>query len=209
MSYQSILLGLLIVFLTACKENKPTVAEEDSFPDFTPEQIDEMIAKNPKAQMELAKARREEGTTQTNMIEQLEKLIAQDPNNLDNYYHLGKMYHQNYIADSTTSAAKKAIENYSVVIQQAAGYEQGKVYYNRMLCYMAINEPQKALADINKFIVTNQGETPVNYWAMMAEIQLQLGEEQQACESYQNALELFQKDSLPIENIAAWKARCS
>lgn len=209
MSYQPILLGLLLLFLTACKENKPTTVEEDTFPDFTPEQIDEMIAKDPRAQMELAKANRKQGGNQAKLIDQLEKIIKQEPDNLDNYYHLAKIYHQNYIADSSLSAAQKAIDNYSVVIQQDTNYEQGKAYYNRMLCYLAIDQPQKALADINKFVVTNQGKTPVNYWAMIAEIQLRLGLDKKACESYQNALELLQKDSLPIENMEQWNTRCS
>jgi tetratricopeptide (TPR) repeat protein len=199
-------LVLLILFLTACN-SKPPATEADDFPEFTSEQLEKMMARDPKVQMQLAQGKQQQMST-GDLAEQLEKMIAQDPDNMDNYYHLGKLYHQQYITDSIPSAAQKAIDNYTVVINKEETYENGKGYYNRMLCLLALDANEQALADINKFIVINKGVTPVNYWEMLAEIQFRLGQKVKACQSFGYALEMFEKDSLPIGNQATWEERC-
>ena len=79
-------LVLLILFLTACN-SKPPATEADDFPEFTSEQLEEMMARDPKVQMQLAQGKQQQMST-GELAEQLEKMIAQDPDNMDNYYHL-------------------------------------------------------------------------------------------------------------------------
>lgn len=194
-------LCFLMLFLTACHSNDKEDSGDD-FPEFSEEQLQEMLKNHPKNQANQVKS------TEA-IIEQMETLLLQDPNNLTTHYNVAKLYHQQFAKDSLEKNCLKAIEHYSHVINQDASYEKGHAYYNRMLCYLHTKQLEAALEDIDHFVEVNQKRTPVNYKIMRAEILYQQGKKQAACEDYLAALNIAQKDSLPIENEQEWLERCS
>lgn len=197
---------LLMLFLTACSSNNNKEANlgEDGFPEFTNEQLQEMIKNNPQAQAQV-----QQQQSNKVLIQKMEELLAQNPNDLNNYYHLAKLYYQNFLKDSLTTDCQKAIDLFTKVIQKDSEFEKGHAYYNRMLCYYNTNQLDAALNDIDLFVKTNKGRTPVNYLAMRAEILFKKGNKEQACIDFKSALLVAQKDSLPVENEDIWKERCS
>ncbi len=202
-------LACLLLFLTACQTGKPDTAKtDDGFPDFSEEELQEMISKSPQAQMELNKAQQQSGQSSMDMIQKIEGLIEKEPDNVGHHYMVGKLYHQEYMQDSVVDNANKGIEHYTAVLQLDPQHEEGKAYYNRMLLYLATNQLDEAMSDVNAFVKTNNKKTPVNYWTMMAEIDYRRGNQKQACLYFDKALQLFQTDSLPVENEAKWKERC-
>jgi len=197
----------IMLILTACQGNQQTETEEE-FPDFSDEEMQEMIANNPQAQMQLQQQQQQANNNLDNIIGRIEGELAKDPQNPKHDYHLAKLYYQKYLLDSLPTFNQKAIEHYTSVIQNEDTYEKGHAYYNRMLCYVQTQAWEKALADINQFVKVNQGRTPVNYQAMRAEIHYQRGAKEKACADYKAALVVAQQDSLPIGNEEAWKDRC-
>lgn len=192
----------LMLFLTACTSNTKPIGEED-FPEFTEEQLEEMIKNSPQI-----KGQKFQRKNVDELIKKMEKLLAENPNDLSINYNLAKLHYQKYSKDSLPETCAKAIPYFTKVIQLDATYEKGHPYYNRMLCYLYSNQLDAALADMNRFIDVNKGRTPVNYQAMHAEILFQQGKTAAACEMYVTALEIATKDSLPVENEQIWKTRC-
>lgn len=205
------LLFSLILFLTACTSGeKPQ--EEEEFPEFTSEQLQEMIKNSPQAQAEMRKAQQaEQGKQEPNnqeMIEQLEQLVQENPNDPGQWYYLAKLYYKDYNRTQGTGKLDKAIKAYSEVIKQAPTHEKGHAYYNRMLCYWKEGKLEVALADLEQFVQVNKDQTPVNHAAMKAQLLYEQENLEAACAAYQTALERWEKDSLPIENQEQWKERC-
>lgn len=196
-------LGLLMLFLTGCQSNEPKIGE-DGFPEFSEEELRKMMKNNPQYQSQLAQS---QGDAQ--LIQKMEELLTQSPNDLANNYNLAKLYHQKISKDSSAVFCQKAIALYSTVIKINPEYEKGHAFYNRMLCYFQNKEFDAALKDIDAFAKTNKGQTRVNYLSKRAEILFEKGEKDKACEDFRAAWKVFQKDSLPVENEEVWKERCS
>lgn len=196
-------LVLLMLFLTACISNNNPV-DEGGFPEFSEEQLQEMIKNNPKVQGKLPTQK-----STDELIQKMEELLTQNPDDISINYNLAKLHYQKYSKDSLPEACKKAIPYFTKVIELDGTYEKGHPYYNRMLCYLNSNQLDAALADINRFIEVNQNRTPVNYQAMHAEILFQQGKTIAACERYAVALQRAEKDSLPVENKQIWEKRCA
>lgn len=195
---------LLMLFLTACTSKETTVGE-DGFPEFSEEQLQEMIKNNPQLNGQTS-IPQQNGNEE--LIRKMETLLEQNPDDLNNNYHLAKLYYQKYLKDSLVNDCQKAISLFSNVIKLDAEYEKGHAYYNRMLCYYNNNQLDAALKDIDAFVLVNKGRTPVNYLSMRAEIFFKKGNKEQACIDFKSALVVAQKDSLPVENEAIWKERC-
>jgi len=143
------------------------------------------------------------------MIQQMEDFLEKNPNDISTNYNLAKLNYQKYMRDSLMETCKKAIFFYTKVIDLQADYEEGRPCYNRMLCYLNLNQYDAALIDLDRFIAINQARTPVNYESMRAEILFQKGNKIAACAAYQTALVRYEKDSLPIHNELFWKERCN
>lgn len=202
------LLGLLLVilFLTAC-QGSVEEEKEDDFPEFSNEQLEAMIKASPQAQMELNKHTAPKSDN-TDFIQKMEEQLLKEPENIEIPYQLAKLYHQKLMVDTSVVNGEKAILYYTKVIASNKEYQEGKPYYNRMLCYSLLNKWDKALDDINQFEQINKGRTAVNYLVMRAEIYYQKGEKDKACQDYLAAVAVMQKDSLPIENESIWEERC-
>ncbi|WP_156039749.1 tetratricopeptide repeat protein [Aureispira sp. CCB-QB1] len=197
---------LLMLFLTACTSNnkdEPKIGA-DGFPEFTEEQLQEMIKNHPKSQQPMPA---QESSNQ--IIEKMESFLAKDPDDIATNYNLAKLHYQKYMEDSLVEAIQKALPYYNKVIALQADYEEGRPYYNRMLCYLNTGEYDAALNDLDRFVAINQNRTPVNHESMRAEILFQKGLEVEACAVYQKALVRYQQDSLPIHNEKFWNKRCS
>ncbi len=194
---------LLMLFLTACGSDNNKMGD-DEFPEFSQEELQEMMEKSPQYH-----AQKNKKLNKDELIKKMEELLAEDPDDLDNNYHLAKLHYQKFIKDSLVQACQKAIPYFSKVIALNPEYEKGHAYYNRMLCYLHNKQFDEALADINSFVSVNKGRTPVNYLAMRAEIFYQKGNEKEACKDYKAALVVAQKDSLPVGNEAVWETRCA
>lgn len=197
---------LVMLFLTACSSNNKSTPKigEDGFPEFSEEQLQEMMKNHPQAQKQLSP---QASTNQ--MIQKMEAFLEKSPNDISTNYNLAKLHYQKYMQDSLASTCKKAIPYYSKVIDLQADYEEGRPFYNRMLCYLNTNQYDAALSDLDRFIAINQGRTPVNYESMRAEILFKKGNKSAACTAYQTALLRYQKDSLPIHNQELWGERCN
>jgi tetratricopeptide (TPR) repeat protein len=195
-----------MLFLTACTSNNKGEQKigEDGFPEFSEEQLQEMIKNNPQAQPQ---ASPQQSTTQ--MIEKMEDFLQKNPSDISTNYNLAKLYYQKYLQDNLATTCKKSIYFYSKVIDLQADYEEGRPYYNRMLCHLNTNEYDAALSDLDRFISVNQDRTPVNYQSMRAEILFQKGNQTAACAAYETALARYEKDSLPIHNQELWGERCT
>ena len=199
-------LFLLMLFLTACSpnnKNEPKIGE-DGFPEFSQEQLQDMIKNNPQAQQQMLNKKADE-----EIMKKMETTVENNPTDISANYGLAKFYHQKYMKNKSAELCEKAIASYTKVINLQADYQEGRSYYNRMLCYMSLDEYDAALSDLNQFITINQDRTPVNYESMQAEILFQQGNEAAACTAYQTALARYQKDSLPIHNELLWKDRCN
>jgi tetratricopeptide (TPR) repeat protein len=197
-----------MLFLTACtSNNKPEQKMgDDGFPEFSQEQFQEMIKNNPQAQKHNAPAPQE--STEL-MIQKMEAFLEKNPTDISTNYNLAKLYYQKYMQDDLATTCQKTISFYTKVIDLQADYEEGRPFYNRMLCYMNTDEYDAALSDLDRFIAINQDRTPVNYQSMRAEILFQKGNKEAACSAYKTALVRYEKDSLPIHNETLWNARCS
>lgn len=196
-------LGFLILFLTAytaCNNG----ATKDDFPAFTTEQLNEMMKHAPQGQGAAVKQ-----MTSEQMIAQLTAIVAQNPEDLDNQYTLAKLHYDQFLGDSSQQHCEQAIQYFSSIIDKDKSYAKGHAYYNRMLCYFNTGQLDKALADIDQFVVENAGRTKVNYHSMRAEILYQKGEKEQACKDFSQALVIAKRDSLPAENESVWAERCS
>lgn len=193
----------LMLFLTACTSIN-NGGEEDGFPEFSEEQLQEMIKNHPPA---AAGGMQEVSTTQ--LIQKVEAMLAKNPKDVDNSYTLAKLYYQKYSKDSLATDCQKSIALFSNVIALEANYEKGHAYYNRMLCYYYSQDYEKAWADMEQFIAVNKDRTKVNYPFMQASILFEQGDKTKACAYYQEALTMAAKDSLPIENEQIWKERCA
>ncbi len=205
MSLKTSFLACLIISLTACQpydsqlENK-----EDDFPEFSQEELQQMIQNSPQAQMQMAQHQ----NSSDDLINKIEELLQQEPNNIEHNYNLAKLYYQKFMQDKSEQNCTKAIQGYSKAIQLQPDYELGKPYYNRMLCYTQIGNWEAALEDINQFEAINKGQTKVNYWAMRADILYHLDKKEAACVEYQKAHKVWETDSLPYENKETWIERC-
>lgn len=198
-------LFLLMLFLTACtsnNKNEPKIGE-DGFPEFSEEQLQEMMKNHPQAQKQFSP---KESTEQ--MIQKMETFLEKNPTDISTHYNLAKLEYQMYIKDNLVETCQKTIAHYTKVIDLQADYEEGRPYYNRMLCYLNTNQYDAALSDLDRFIAINQDRTPVNFESMRAEILFQKGNLTAACAVYQTALVRYQQDSLPIHNEALWGERC-
>jgi tetratricopeptide (TPR) repeat protein len=195
-----------MLFLTACTSNNKGEQKigEDGFPEFSEEQLQEMIKNNPQAQMQKSP---QESTEQ--MIQKMEVFLVKNPTDISTNYNLAKLYYQKYLKDNSAATCEKAIGFYTQVIDLQADYEEGRSFYNRMLCYLNTKQYDAALSDLERFIAINQDRTPVNYESMQAEILFQKGNTAAACTAYKTALLRYEKDSLPIHNEALWKDRCN
>jgi len=200
---------LLMLFLTACTSNNKEEQEigEDGFPEFSDEQLREMIKNNPKAQGQFPPQVPAQESTDK-MIQTMETFLEKNPNDISTNYSLAKLYYQNYIQDSVPATCQKAISFYNKIIELQADYEEGRPYYNRMLCYLSLKKYDTALTDLDHFLAINQGRTPVNHESMRAEILFKKGDKVAACITYQTALARYEKDSLPIHNERLWEDRC-
>ena len=196
---------LLMLFLTACTSNSKDEQKigEDGFPEFTQEQLQDMIKSNPKAQSQLPV---QESANQ--QIQKLEAFLEKNPTDISTKYNLAKFYYQKYIADNLPATCQKSLSFYNNIIELQADYEEGRPYYNRMLCHLHLSDYDAALSDLDRFIAINQGRTPVNHESMRAEILFKKGEKAAACDIYQTALARYAKDSLPIHNDLLWAERC-
>jgi tetratricopeptide (TPR) repeat protein len=195
-----------MLFLTACTSNNKGEQKigDDGFPEFTQEQLREMIKNNTPAQQQSSpKASTEE------MVQKMEEFLEKNPTDISTNYTLAKLYHQKYMQDSLADFCKKSISFYSQVIDLQPDYEEGRPYYNRMLCYMNVAQYDAALSDLENFLKINQGRTPVNHESMRAELLFQKGDKSAACLTYQTALVRYEKDSLPIHNELLWENRCN
>ncbi|BDS14525.1 tetratricopeptide repeat protein [Aureispira anguillae] len=195
-------LVVLMLFLTACTSNNNKIGE-DGFPEFSEEELQEMMKNNPKVQGQLGQQRNTE-----ELIRKMQELLEQQPNDLVANYNLAKLFYQKFSKDSLQEDCQKAIPYFSRVIELDENYEKGHAYYNRMLCYLFTNQLDAAMDDINRFVAVNQGRTPVNYQSMRAEILFLQGKKEAACKYHQMALEVAQKDSLPVDNEQKWAGRC-
>lgn len=189
-----------MLFLTACASDSPKMGE-DGFPEFSDEDLQNMLKNNPEYQSKMAQ---QEGNEQ--IIQKMEELLAQNPNDLASNYNLAKLYQQKPNKDSTT--CQRAIDLYSKIITVNPEYEKGHAFYNRMLCYFEIKNFDAALKDIDNFAKINKNQTRVNYLSKRAEILFEKGEKDKACAVFKAAWAVFQKDSLPVENEQVWKERC-
>lgn len=197
---------LLMLFLTACTSNNKDEQKigEDGFPEFSEEQLQEMIKNHPQAQQQ---ASPQQSTAQ--MIEKMEDFLQKNPTDISTNYNLAKLYYQKHLQDKLPETCKKSISFYTKVIDLQADYEEGRPYYNRMLCYLDVKAYDAALSDLDRFIAINQDRTPVNYQSMRAEILFQKGNQTAACAAYETALARYEKDSLPIHNQELWGERCT
>lgn len=195
----------LMLFLTACTSNNEGEQKigEDGFPEFSQEQLQEMIKNSPQAQQPTSP---QESSDQ--MLQQMEAFLEKNPMDISTNYNLAKLYYQKYMKDSLAEVCKKSISLYTKVIDLQSDYEEGRPYYNRMLCYLNSNQYDAALSDLDQFIAINQERTPVNHASMRAEILFQKGDKGAACTTYQSALLRYEKDSLPIHNQLLWLERC-
>lgn len=196
---------LLMLFLTACTSNTKDEQKigEDGFPEFSEEQLQEMMKNHPQAQKPLSP---QKSTDQ--MIQKMEDFLEKNPTDISTNYNLAKLHYQKYMKDSLPATCKKTISFYTKVIDLQGDYEEGRPYYNRMLCYLNNKQYDAALNDLDRFVAINQDRTPVNYQSMRAEILFQKGNKVAACSAYQTALVRYEKDSLPIHNEVFWKERC-
>lgn len=195
----------LMLFLTACTSNNKGEQKigEDGFPEFSQEQLQEMIKNSPQAQQPTSPQE-----SSNKMLQQMEAFLKKNPMDISTNYNLAKLYYKKYMTDSLAEVCKKSISLYTKVIDLQADYEEGRPYYNRMLCYLNSNQYDAALSDLDQFLAINQGRTPVNHASMRAEILFQKGNKEAACTAYQTALLRYEKDSLPIHNQVLWTERC-
>jgi len=201
---------LLMLFLTACTSNNKDEQNigEDGFPDFSEEQLQAMIKNKTQTQKQLPPQEPTQESTDQ-MIQTMEEFLEKNPSDISTNYNLAKLYYQKYTQDNLPTTCQKATSFYTKIIELQADYEEGRPYYNRMLCYLHLSEYDAALSDLDRFIAINQGRTPVNHESMRAEILFKKGEKAAACNIYQAALAQYAKDSLPIHNDLLWKERCS
>jgi len=195
-------LGFLILFLTAWSSCNNGESKED-FPEFSQEQLNEMIKNSPQGNTGGAKH-----MTAEQMLAQLTAIVAQNPEDLDNNYTLAKMHYDQFLVDSNQQHCEQAIHYFSAIINKNQSYEKGHPYYNRMLCYFNLGKMDEALTDMDQFVVENAGRTKVNYRSMRAEILYQKGEKIAACKDFLEALAVAKSDSLPVENESVWAERC-
>lgn len=196
---------VLMLFLTACTSNNKGEQKigDDGFPEFSEEQLQEMMKNHPQAQQQISPQESE-----NKIMEKMEAFLEKNPSDISTNYNLAKLYYQKYMKDSLLDACKKAMTHYTKVIDLQTDYEEGRPYYNRMLCYLNINQYDAALEDLDRFVSINQERTAVNHESMRAEILFQKGDKATACDWYQRALITYEKKQLPVHNEALWQNRC-
>ncbi|MFK7798183.1 MAG: hypothetical protein AB8E82_12070 [Aureispira sp.] len=195
-------LCLLLLFLAACQVGQQPQEEED-FPGFSAEQLDQMMKRQ-----NLGASAVPQQKTIPEMIAQMEVSLAQFPDDTTILYNLAKLSYEQYQTDSSEQWLLKSVHYYSKVLELAPNYEQGRPYYNRMLIRLAQKNYDAALNDLNAFVRVNQNQIPVNHQAMRAEILFQQGQLSTACAVYQEAKLIAERDSLPTGQEALWAERC-
>lgn len=187
--------------LTAC-HSASTTEDKDEFPEFSQEQLDQMLRNQAMANST------PQQVTLPQLIAQMEASLAQQPSDTTLLYDLAGMHYQQYTQDSSTQSAQRSVAYYTEVINLDPDFREGRAYYNRMLSRLVLGDYEAALTDIDRFVVINAGQTPVNYPAMQAELLYLKGDEAAACAKFLEALTLAERDSLPAGDTERWKQRC-
>lgn len=189
---------LLLYILTGCQS---TPNDEEAGLELSQEQLDRLL------QSQVAKA----GPKQVSfpqIIAQMQGTLAQQPGDTALLYGLGKVHYQYYLEDSNQQLLQQCVDYYTQVLQIDPQYEEGRAYYNRMLARLALGAYDPALEDLEAFVQTNAGRTPVNHQSMQAELLYQKGELEQACAVFAAAQTVAEEEGLPIDQPERWKTRC-
>lgn len=188
-----------MVILTACQSEQNT---SDEGLEISPEQLDRLI------QTQLPSGGPQQ-VTLPQLIAQMETSLAQQTGDTALLYDLAKMCYQHYRIDSGATYLQKSIDYYSQVIEIDPNHQDGRAYYNRMLAHTAAGNYELGLSDIEAFLMVNQNRTPVNYYAMQAELLYQQGNIDRACAVFEQAKGLAQKEQLPVGDTTLWLTRCA
>lgn len=189
---------LFMVILTACQSGQNT---SDEGLEISQEQLDRLI------QTQLPSGGPQQ-VTFPQLIAQMEAALVEQGGDTTLLYDLAKMCYQHYSTDSGTTYLQKSIDYYSQVIEIDPNHQEGRAYYNRMLAYAAAGNYEAGLNDIEAFVMVNQNRTPVNYYAMQAELLYQQGNIDRACAVFEQAKLLAEQEQLLVGDTTIWLTRC-
>ncbi len=113
----------------------------------------------------------------------LEKLIKDNPGNIDNYFELAYM-------QKLAGQSKRAIETLNLV-EKKTGVDESLVLEKHRL-YMQLNDSEGAAGELEKLITAYPKES--QYYGMLAGLYRMLGKNDQAREVYQRLLKVNEND---------------
>lgn len=176
-------LVLLGILLSKCN----TSQKEEAFPDFTEDQIKKMIMQDPQ---QAAKWLHMES-----MKDSIPEQTMEIPKGDTALYEWNKKQYVFYRDQNNQEAMQQVIDVYTSLLDKSLFFT-GRIYYNRMLGYIQLEQFSEALQDLHRFNMLND-EAIVNSPSVASYLYFKLGQNDSACISYERAKQVYEVQSLP------------
>lgn len=172
---------MLVLLSVGCTSSQ----KEEDFPDFTEEQIKQMVFQDPQQAAKWMEMESQMNSKKDSTIQSTKTSIEQMPDGDTLRYEWAKQQFMIYRDNQQIEKMNTISDIYSQLIDRQILFN-GRIYYNRMLIYLEQDLYREALHDLSRFKSINK-EHIVNDPSVAAFIYYKLNQIDSACMAYDMA----------------------